>query len=248
MNKLLLNKDRILLEFIEICKNLNLFYSLDRLSLYGTMSKEHSWNNLDHHEIMMKYQDYEILKNACPNRVLDNTLHSLYHDLQIKFVDDNKNIYENQPFLNINLIYPTNIANIKKYLKHCNQARSFIGHYLTMTNSNDWKTKNNIIKSHFLSIFYKPITYKEVANLLIKNDHQGFLISSPIIKKDSLKYWLPNIKFETKKVIINNIEVNVLVEFDQYLKNVYEVEYFEHSIPQRKIEYINPIEYKKIFS
>lgn len=162
MNKLLLNKDRILLEFIEICKNLNLFYSLDKLSLYGTMSKEHSWNNLDHHEIMMKYQDYEILKNACPNRVLDNTLHSLYHDLQIKFVDDNKNIFENQPFLNINLIYPTNIANIKKYLKHCNQARSFIGHYLTMTNSNDWKTKIILLNLIFYQSFISQLHTKKL--------------------------------------------------------------------------------------
>ncbi|ACF07060.1 Uncharacterised protein [Metamycoplasma arthritidis] len=243
MNLVKENKLKILKDFVKICDENHLWYSLDGNTLLLTISTKNFDDNLDHYEVMMTYESYEKLKAKFPQHILDNTKHSEYYSLQNKFVYDAINIFDSQPFLNINLIMPTQIKKIKKYLNCSNRVRSFVEHYATYNNTNA-KVKHKVNIAKLLWYFIKKITYKDLINALHEEEFEGYIVTSPFIKKQIyLSRWLSNISFKTKDVIfLGNLTTKVISEYESYLINQYGQNYLDHEIKATDCGYKNPVE------
>ncbi|AXE60516.1 hypothetical protein DA803_00165 [[Mycoplasma] phocae] len=225
MNKIFQEKNRILKEFAHLCHENSIWYSMDNLSLLSIYSNE-DWNGqTDHHDVMMSFESYEKLKALAPHRLIDSTMHSEYYSPQNKFVDDNQDLYKEQPFININLIIPTKVKNIKKYISHCTKMRSSVAYFSSWTETNITKFSNKIKMAKFLKLFFKPINYKDIANILYSEDYEGFIVTENPITKKAIRKWLANLSFDVQKETINDIEVYTINEYDQYLKNLYGIEY-----------------------
>ncbi|QJG66273.1 LicD family protein [Mycoplasma phocoeninasale] len=225
MNKIFQEKNRILEEFANLCQQNSIWYSMDNHSLLAIYSSENWDDEKDHHDVMMSFEAYEKLKVIAPNRIIDSTMHSEYYSAQNKFVDDNQDLYKEQPFININLIVPTKVKNIKKYISWSNKIRSNIAYYSTWTESNITKYNNKIKMAKFLKLFFNPINYKDIINILYTEDFEGFIVTENPITKNATYKWLSNLSYDVQKEILNNIEVYVIQEYDQYLRNLYGQKY-----------------------
>ncbi|MDC8927069.1 hypothetical protein PR254_01210 [Metamycoplasma hyosynoviae] len=242
INNVKYKKTEILKQFVEVCETNSLWYSLDEKTLLLAFTKNNFDDFMDHYEVFMTYDSYEKLKLICPKNVLDNSKHSRYFDLQCKFISDINNIYENQPFLNINLILPTTIKKLRKFVSYKNKKKSQINHYLSYRNTNVSSIKNKIVLSKLLRPFYLTFSYKELINSLYTDEYEGFIITQNIITKNIIDKWIGNLSFRTKNVILNSLTVKVIEEYEDYLINLFGKNYAEFIPNEPANWYINPIE------
>ncbi|TPI01917.1 hypothetical protein [Mycoplasma struthionis] len=185
MNTLIMKNKEILKEFVSICEENDLWYSMDNLSLLSFFNGYILDENIEHFEVMMQYKDYEKLKYLYPQRVLDSMSHSEYFSPQNLFISANKKEYnlENNVFIKINLLIPSNQKNILNYLKFKNRKRAFMSHYLHYY---DLKNFSNKFKS-FLAKILKPstklINYKDIYEILYIQNAEGYIATEGLIKK-----------------------------------------------------------------
>lgn len=221
MTKIFENKKNILREFIEICNNNSLWYSLDNLSLLACINKLDFWNNIDHYEVFMTFQSYEKLKELFPNKILDSVKHSDYFSLQNKFVHDINLINQEIPFLNINIIIPTTVKKIKKFFNLKNKIKAFTLFYSSMQKTNIGVINQKIRLARMLKPLIKNLNYKDIFENLYDENYEGFIISSPLLNKNSLAKWLTNTNYQLLKFEKDGLEINVIAEYQNYLRNIY---------------------------
>ncbi|AZZ65632.1 hypothetical protein DMC14_002455 [Metamycoplasma phocicerebrale] len=221
MNNIFENKLNILKEFMEICNENSLWYSLDSNTLLALVNNLSYWDQIDHYDVMMTFDSYEKLRNLFPNKVIDSVKHSDYLSLQNKFVFDVSKIYEECPFVNINLVIPTTTKRVKKYLKYKNRIKAFVNHFSTMNLTNISKIKSKIRTAKFLKPVVKGINYKDIYNILYDEENEGFLVTSPLINKKSLKKWITNISYKLINIEKNDLKFKAIYEYDYYLKSHY---------------------------
>ncbi|AWX69629.1 hypothetical protein [[Mycoplasma] anseris] len=201
----------LLKEFVEICDNNHIWYSLDKkLLLYAINNVEEEIE--DDFEVMMTFESYEKLKTLHSKFVLDNCKHNLYHSQQIKFQKDCENIEEEQPFIKINLLLPTKAVNVKKL-------------FTTKYKMKNWacNLKLNSTVSHLIwNIPFFRWNYKQLINLIHEEIFEGFIVIGGTIDKAIKKTWIPNVNYQTKKVFYKNLYLKVFNEANVYLANIYD--------------------------
>ncbi|WP_369085745.1 hypothetical protein AB5V95_02205 [Metamycoplasma spumans] len=245
MNKVKEEKYKILKKFSDICKQNNLWWSLDSHSLLALFSENNLLEELDHFDVMMDIFSYSKLKNIVPELILDSTLHSDYYSLQNKFLENPNNFYEEQSFININLIIPTKLKKVKQYIKFSNRYKSFVNYYATLSSSNVGKLNNKINLSKLLKKHTKLITYKDIVNSLFDDAHEGFIITEPIIKKSSTNKWISNVSYKISDDKIQDIDIKYINEYDQYLINIYGEKYKKISSIFNNLMFVNPVDIVK---
>ena len=175
----------------------------------------------------MTYESYESLRAKYPNHVLDNAKHSEYHSLQIKFLENSKNIFLEQPFININLIIPTTVNKINKFINLKNKIRSTFAFYKTYKQTNILTLRHKIKMIKSFAKFVKPLLYKTLVNDIYDENYEGFIITSPIITKNILKKWIPHTSFKLIDANLNEINVK---------------KYSEYDLQSSSNNYLNPVE------
>lgn len=235
-------KDEILKLFVDICNENNYWYSLDDLSLLSLFSNKKINEKIDHHSVMMTYESYESLRAKYPNHVLDNAKHGEYHSLQIKFLENSENIFLEQPFININLIIPTTVNKINKFINLKNKIRSTFAFYKTYKQTNILTLRHKIKMIKSFAKFVKPLLYKTLVNDIYDENYEGFIITSPIITKNILKKWIPHTSFKLIDAKLNEINVKLFFEYENYLIEIYGKKYSEYDLQSSSNNYLNPVE------
>ncbi|WP_238543385.1 hypothetical protein [Metamycoplasma auris] len=221
MTKIFENKEKILASFIEICNANSLWYSLDNSSLLAAINNLDYWYNTDHYEVFMTFSSYEKLKQLYPKKILDSTSHSNYYSLQNKFVEDISLIDTDSPFLNINIIIPTTVKKIHKFFNLKNKIKCFCLHYYSMDKTNVYALKQKIRLAKLIKPFIKNLNYKDFNEFLFDKNNEGFLVTNELMNKEALHKWLTNTNFERIKIKKNNLEISVIAEYQNYLKNLF---------------------------
>ncbi|QJR44374.1 hypothetical protein [Mycoplasma miroungirhinis] len=250
MNKIRMNKEFILQSFCKLCEENNIWYSLDNYSLLFAVTGFNYTENLDYHEVMMTFESYEKLKQLFPDRVIDNTKSTQYFDKQIKFLHRDDLVYTATPFLNINLVIPTTVSKVKKYLNTKNKLKDWIYKNKTFKDTNISSIKFNKIISKFLSLFIRKNTYKALVNILYDKDYEGFFVLSSR-SKNIVNNWINNITYRTTNYTLKDIKVHVLDEYKEYLTNVFGelgAKYENITKPINNYQYINTVDYIKLDS
>ncbi|QJG66961.1 hypothetical protein [Mycoplasma phocoenae] len=234
------NKFKILQEFCYLCDQHDIWYSVDQYTLLEIVTQTQYNQVLNNFSVMMTLKSYEQFKNLFPNRILDNTMIDKYSDIQPKFVVNIDNIYNDYPFLNINLLIPTTEKKVKNIKKVNNKLRMWACHFNSqiMAKNVSILLKKMIAKT--LLKLLKPITYKELANILVAKKYDYFYVLS--YKKSS---WINNISYKREIKTFKNFEVKIISEYNDYLTNTFGLKYKQTKIPKKKYEYQNSIEYKK---
>lgn len=235
-------KIQILKQFIDICNENNYWYSLDDLTLLSVFSNKNIDDKLDNYSIMMTFESYEALRAKYPKYVLDNAKHSEYHSLQIKFLENSEDIYIEQPFVNINLILPTSVKKINKFVNLKNKIKSSLGFYKSYKQSNILSIRNKIKLSKLFSFCIKPLLYKSMVNELYDENYEGFIITNPIISKHMLNKWIPHTTFKLVDEKLNGLDVKILMEHKNYLSQLYGKKYVDYDFANPSYNYLNAIE------
>ncbi|MBN0919545.1 hypothetical protein [[Mycoplasma] gypis] len=244
MNNIYDKKWTLLKEFIDICKENNLWYSADGYTLLSAATNFDFTQNLEYFEVMMKYDSYEKLKFLFPTRVVDNTTISLYKDLQIKFVFNETNIFEDTNFIKINLIMPTTLKKVKKINSFSNIFRYKLQYFKTFKNTTLFSIKAKKFFAKMLSVFFKTITYKEVVNKTYEGHYEGFFVAKNLSKKLSNR-WISNLSNHVVIFKWNDLEINALNEYSDYLKINFGNDLNKVKIPNSKYFYLNVIDIDK---
>ncbi|BAP39516.1 hypothetical protein [Metamycoplasma canadense] len=241
MNKIFNNKLNILKEFIEICNENSLWYSLDSKSLLSLVNNLDYWYKTDYYQVFMTFESYEKLKEIYPNKILDSVNHSDYFSLQNKFVSNIEEINKDCPFIDINIIIPTSIKKVKKIFKFKNKIKSSVLFFSSISFTNIPKIKNKIKCSNILKNFFKLINYKDINEILEDYNYEGFLVTSPIINNNFLKKWLVNTNYNLRIFEKDGLKINVIAEYQNYLKNIYGINWKQIDKIEIDFQHLTPI-------
>ena len=233
-------------EFVNLCKQNNIWYVVDNGSLLGAIREKGmiSWD--DDFDVMMTQKSYLKLKKLFPNRVIDND--DKKYPLTIpKFMIDKTKFLESAVFVDIFIVIPTTIKKVKKYRTFKNKVKFSI-----QVIHSDWKPFNlsskifKIISFPFKS-WFKKITLIESVDILqvkSKNIEGYFTIDNPI---DPFKInWQESLSFKTEKINFQDFEVNIPIEYHKILINKYGKDYMTPNKHARSIEHINAISIVKV--
>ncbi|WP_412031747.1 hypothetical protein [Metamycoplasma buccale] len=236
------NKNKILKDFSLLCEESKLWYSLDNESLLLAITSKNPENLIDHYDVMMTYDSYEILKSKYPDNIIDNTKHSEYGSLQCKFVYNSTNIFEESPFININFILPTKIKKVKNFISLKNKAKSFAWHYSTYNSTNVRKIKNKINIAKLLKLSCNKLIYKDLINSLYDEEFEGYIVTDTFVNKHMIHKWIPNITYKRKTIMFQDMEIKILNEYDIYLNNLFGPNYNQIDLKRPILEHKNMIE------
>ena len=234
-------KIEILEEFIIICNENKVWYSLDEDSLLLAYAKNDFSEYLDNFTVILTYESYELLKQKYPQKFLDNSKHSQYFSLQIKFMNNIQNIYESQPFLDINLLLPTKINKLNKFITFRNKLKSIKCDYLSYNETNIKKISNKIYWWKLLGL-YKTLSYKTMINAIHDESFDGYVVTNKIVTRNWINKWIPNVSFKIKEIDFFGLKVKALFEYEPYLRNIYGKDFENYIIPEPKYRHLNPIE------
>lgn len=235
-------KNEILKKFVDICNELNIWYSMDEKSLLLLFSNKDFINNLDCHSVMMTLDGYETLKANYSNNVLDNINNSEYRALQCKFVENNSDIYSDQPFININLLIPTKIDKLRKVINFKNRYLSSLNNILSYKDTNILGIKTKLFFNKLLKRHFSPLTFKSLYNEIYDEHFEGYIVTKNIINKTLYSKWIPNLSFKTLEKDLNDLPLKIIYEYETYLKNMYGENYPSYIVKESNIRHINPIE------
>ena len=156
---------------------------MDEKSLLLLFSNKDFINNLDCHNVMMTLDGYETLKANYSNNVLDNINNSEYRALQCKFVENNSDIYSDQPFININLLIPTKIDKLHKVINFKNRYLSSLNNILSYKDTNILGIKTKLFFNKLLKRHFSPLTFKSLYNEIYDEHFEGYIVTKNIINK-----------------------------------------------------------------
>ncbi|NQZ65593.1 MAG: LicD family protein [Mycoplasmatales bacterium] len=233
-------------EFVEICEKENIWYTADNGSLLGAVREKGMIPWDDDFDVMMTPESYKELKEMFPERVIDTDTNG-YPLLIPKFMKTKKEYLNSAVFVDIFVVVPTNIKNVKKYRNLINKTR-----FAMQTIHSDWIPFNfgsklfKIISWPFKKI-PKKLTIDWAINLLKVDEENAdgyFTIDNPI---DPLKInWQKALSRKTEKAKFENFLVDIPVEYNDILIQKYGKDYKTPNKNARSIEHINAISITKV--
>ena len=202
-------------KFDELCKNNNIFYALDHNTLLGALRHGGFVPWCEKFQVMMSLEGYARIKRYFPQMIIDNDVNSNYNSLKSVFVYGDKDIKEDQPFVEIRILVPTTIAKLKKF-------RGIL-----------YGLRNRVS-------FFQKLTQKKAINFLFDNKHEGFLLLED--RKQSLQdSWLQAYEFERETIKFHGYEFFAPKNFKRILTNFFGKNYMKAIVPKVIYNYLGPI-------
>ena len=203
---------KLLTEFTNICKEKNLWYSMDDNSLLGVVRHTGFVPWIEKVKVMMSIDSYAKLAKIFMDRVVDSSIDpSLKNNLKGYFVNDKNDILIPQPFIEIRILVPTIHNKIKTFRRHC------------------------LIKR----IKHGRMNTKSAINALNDKLFEGYMALES--KRQVLNNsWIQVLSWETVVKDFAGIKVNVIKEYDVILKEWFGEEFMIGIIPRQLYKYSSP--------
>lgn len=205
------NYSKILTFFVSICSENNLWYSLANNTLLSAKTNIDYYENIGILEIFVTEETYSVLRNKYKENVIDFTCSDSFYLLTPFFY-----MKENNKFIKIIIIVPTNVKKIEKFLSVKNKIRYNYSNFLTFKNGYNFFSKIVFGVFRIFPLFFLPLDYKETYDLLYDHDYRGFFAMNSA-NELSIKNWFPNLTFKTKNISFLNNEVKIIKECDEFL-------------------------------
>ncbi|MGL4252120.1 MAG: hypothetical protein ACRDCJ_02605 [Metamycoplasmataceae bacterium] len=206
---------KVFAEFVLICNENNLWYSLANETLLSSKTNNDYFINTDILEIFMTKESYTLLQKNYPNNVLDCLIND-YFFLTTPFFYI-KNI---DRFIKIIIIVPTKIEKIQKFNTLKNKMKFNYSNFLTFRQGYNASTKSMFFLLSICSKFCKPIEHNEFYDSLFSEDYRGFFTINSL-NEPSVKNWFPNITFLVEDIVFLDIETKIMKESNSFLNARY---------------------------
>ena len=204
----------ILKEFITLCEDHNLWYSLDNFTLLGAI--RHSgyvpWEEVN--EVMMSPESFMILQRNFPKKLATISNNIKIKDLCAYFVGDIYDVERPQPYIKIRVAVPTSWKSIKKYRSKITRI-------------------SNVVKQ-------RKINIKTSINALRVKRYEGYLMLEKR-NQNTRKTWIKVMCGERKEIKFHNLKVKVPIEYERILENWFGDKYMESKVPKYVNNYVSPI-------
>ncbi len=223
------NLVNILKSFLLKCKEHKIWYSVGGESLLNLKNNELKTDQ-KYIEIFMLNDDFDRFQNLFPNNILSSHISSDYLFTSPIYFENKE-----ESFIKISLLVRASIKKTEKFYTLKNITRQKISFYESFQNASSFldKTKKKYYK--FLTLFYSPLSYEEIiSNVYDKENYQGFFIIDSL-KPNINKNWIPALSFKLTKENWNNLELNIMNEWEVFLIKRYGNDWNK-----------NPVEYKKL--
>ncbi|MGL4343144.1 MAG: hypothetical protein ACRCRZ_01055 [Metamycoplasmataceae bacterium] len=229
----ILEYEKILKNFSDICKNANLWYSLGNLTLLSAINKSQNFIQNEYIEIFVTIDTLNYLKKMHPKNILDSSTRNNFYTINPFFIMKGIGV-------DIKLIIIVETTDIKLYKKIKNKQiiSYYYNHFLNNKKHFNLKTffiYNFLFKMLFFFPF-KPLSYMELFDSLNDEKYRGFYLINNLSEKFS-KNWIPNTTFKTKNIFFLNIEVPVFLEYQIFLIQRYGKNY--ENAPKLEKDIIN---------
>lgn len=213
------NRDKIVelaQKFDKLCKENNVWYSLDRGSLLGAVRHGGFLPWSLKFEVMVSLEGIETLRRVAQSQLVDSSIDPTFKSLKSVFVEDKNDWQKEQPFIEIRPIVPTTADKYARF----RSVFTFIG---------------RLIKS-------VKMTQKQAINELYAAKNEGYILLED--RKDSNidESWIQVLSFKRETAQVSGIEFPILSEYDIFLKRIYGDSYLtDHQVPKRIYEYPAPL-------
>lgn len=213
------NRDKIIKlaqEFDKLCKEKNIWYSLDKDTLLGAVRHGGFVPWTIKFEVMVTVEGLAILQREFSNNIVNSSKDNSYKSLTTVFVEDAKKWQQDQEFIEIRVVVPTTAD---KYVSY----------------------KSSISAIKRLLIFKKD-NIKHAINDLYVQKNEGFILIDHTRKIDYKFCWIQILTFRTKEVKFTGKTFPIFVEYDTYLKQAFGEEYIKgHTVPHKTFIYPAPL-------
>lgn len=208
MNELKTNSFKEILEsFDNKCKQSNIWYSLGNKTLLSVVTGNDYYSNNNFLEVLMTNESFEKLKILYKNNVIDNSLNSLYLNINPIFFELGNNVV-----IKIFIIAPASIKKTEKTYSILNQVRCYVSYNLSIPEMK--KIKKLWIKN--ISCFFSPITWQEIYSKVYKEKQQGYFVIGDF-NTNINNNWIPSLTFKMENRNFLDLSVPIIVEHQLYL-------------------------------
>lgn len=209
------NYHEILRNFVEICNENKLWYSLANETLLSTKTKLNYYENFGILEVFVTNETYSFLKSKYKKNIIDfMCLDGFYLSTPFFYIENNNK------FIKLIIIAPTTVGNIKKFYNIKNKIKYNYSNFLTFKNGYDIKTKFLFFWFKLFSIFCLPLENIIWHDSIYEKDFKGFSAINSLNEAPSLN-WFPNLTFNVEKEDFLGLKVDIIKEFPLFLENRY---------------------------
>lgn len=203
-------------KFDKLCKEKNIWYSLDKETLLGAIRHGGFVPWTIKFEVMVTAEGLAILQREFSNNIVNSSKDSSYKSLTTVFVEDAKKWQQDQAFIEIRVVVPTTAD---KYVSY--------------------KSTIAAIKR---ALTFKKDNIKHAINDLYVQKNEGFILIDHSRKADYKYGWIQVLTFKTKDVEFSGKTFPVFVEYDTYLKHAFGEDYIkDHAVPHKTFIYPAPL-------
>ncbi len=213
------NRDKIVelaQKFDKICKENNIWYSLDKNSLLGAVRHGGFLPWVIKFEVMVSLESILKLKSICHENIVDSSIDASFKSLKSVFVEDAKDWKKEQPFIEIRIVVPTTANQYAIFKSPFTSIRRFIA-------------------------LRKENQKQAIDDLFIAKNEGYFLLDDKRRSKleDS---WIQVLSFKTKQAQVSGIDFPIIVEYDVFLKHIFGDSYLtDHQVPNTIYDYPAPL-------
>lgn len=202
--------------FDKICKENNIWYSLDRNLLLGAVRHSGFLPWSIKFEVMISLEGITKLKTICPDNIVDSSKDKEFKSLKSVFVEDAKDWQKEQPFIEIRVVVPTTADQYASFRSPFSAIRRF----LTMKHENQ----------------------KLAIDELFVSRNEGYILLDDKRSSRMEESWIQVLSFKTTTAKVSGIDFPVIVEYDTFLKHIFGDTYLtDHTVPSKFYEYPAPL-------
>lgn len=229
-NKISTNNIEILIFFDNLCQKNKIWYSLSNTTLLESqIGKAIQENEIIN--VMMTVKSYKKLLKIANDNIVDSSKSSDYFLLNPFFISKEIN-----GIIKINILVKSSIKKAEKNYTIKNLIRQKVGYYKNLKGNINFKNKIKKIFYKVIGLFFSPLTWIEVCSKIYDENYEGyFLIES--FKPNINQNWLHSLTMETKRIKWNNVETQIIIESDIYLKKNYGLNWKKKNIVEKSIDF-----------
>lgn len=205
----------ILQNFVDICNENKIWYSLDNMFLLGAI--RHSgfipWH--EKLEVMVTVESFNKLKRLFGKNIIDSSIDRSFDSLTAAWVEDNKQWKKDQPFIQIRVAIATTTEKLKEF-QSTKQKLTRI-----------WKRQEDNIK-------------RAIDELYTPNKFQGYYVLTN--RKGSVqRNWIQVLTFKMETINILDVAVNIPKEYKAILESWFGKGYMDAKMPEMWFDYPAPL-------